>query len=54
MSKRILIAASLSSWTAASIYLVWFTELELIGVAGFLVLVSMNVYFKKANAGGVA
>jgi hypothetical protein len=54
MKKRILIAAILFSWATASMYLVWFTKFELIGVAGFLLLVALNASFKKVKLGGAA
>lgn len=52
--KRALIAFSLFAWAATSMYLVWYTKYEMVGIGGFLILVALNVYFKKPTLGGAA
>lgn len=50
--KRILVALALLGWAATSMYLVWYTKYEMVGVGGFLVLAVLNAYFKKPKLGG--
>lgn len=50
--KRILLALALFIWAVTSMYLVWYTKYESVGVGGFLVLLGLNAYFKKPKLGG--
>jgi hypothetical protein len=52
--KRALVALALFAWATTSMYLVWYTKYELVGVGGFLVLAAIHAYFKKPSLGGVA
>ena len=51
---RVLVAVSLFAWATSSMYLVWYTNYEIVGVCGFLALVALNAYFKKPTLGGAA
>jgi hypothetical protein len=49
MKSRILTAACVFAWAAASMYLVWYTEYALVGLIGFLILAVLNIYLKKQS-----
>jgi len=49
MKSRILTAACVFAWAAASMYLVWYTKFTLVGVIGFLILAALNRYLKTQN-----
>jgi hypothetical protein len=46
---RVLVAVVLFVWTAASMYLVWYTKYEMIGIFGFLILAALNSHYKKQS-----
>lgn len=52
--KRILVALAMLAWGVISMSLVWYTKYEIVGIGGFLVLVTLNAYFKTSKLGGAA